>query len=241
MADEPRSGPGHGRREDLGRRSRRGGGGARGHGDQPRAGQPARPGRAADDPAWARHPARTARKRDRGIPAPIPGARLERRAGLAGAGPRRRAGRDRGAVRAHPHRPDRPFHGRAGGVPGGRSPGGVGGRRAGAVAAPDGASGPTGGPPGAARARKRRPHHQPRGDLGLRRASPCRHPDGHDRGARRRAHHAAPGPALASPGGRVQPPFAGAADEAGRRGGGLPAAGRGTPPGVTRPGVSRRR
>ena len=73
----------------------------------------------------------------------------------------------------------------------------------------------------------------PAGNLGLRRARPCRHPDGHDRGARRRAHHAAPGPALASPGGRVQPPVAGAADEAGRRGGGLPAAGRGTAPGVT--------
>ena len=221
MADEPRDGPGHGRQERGGRRSRGGGRRSRRHRGQHRAGHPAGPGRAADDPAGARHPARAARQRDRGIPAPLPGAGLERRADLARARPPRGDRRDRRAVWAGSGRADRPFHGRPGGVPGGRAPGRVGRRRAGPLAAPDRAGGPAGGPPGPAGARDRRPHHQSRGNLGLRRARPFRDPDGHDRSARRRAHHAAPGSALAPPGGRVQPPVARAARWAGRRDGGL--------------------
>ena len=216
-----------------GRRSRGGDSGARRHRGQHRAGHPARPGRAADDPAGARHPARAARKRDRGIPAPVPGAGLERRAGLAGAGPPRGDRRDRRAVRTHSGRADRPFHGRAGGVPGGRAPGGVGRRRAGAVAAPDRAGGPAGGPPGPARARDRRPHHQPRGDLGVRRARPPGHPDGHDRGARRRAHHAAPRPRSGIAWRSSSAACRWGCRAAGRRRGGLPRCGRGTAPRVS--------
>ena len=232
MADEPRDGPGHGRQERGGRRSRGGGRRARRHRGEHRAGHAAGPGRAADDPAGARHPARAARQRDRGIPAPLPGAGLERRAGLAGARPPRGDRRDRRALGTGTGRADWPFHGRPGGVPGGRAPGRVSRRRAGPVAAPDRTGGPAGGTPGPAGARHRRPHHQSRGDLGVRRARPFRHPDGHDRSARRRAHDAAPGSALAPPGGRVQPPVARAAHWAGRRDGGLRSA-RTTPaPGV---------
>jgi len=229
-------GPGVGRREHRrrrARRARRGGRGARRHRGQPGAGEPARPGRAADGPAGARHPARAARRRDRGNPAAVPGAGLERRAGLAGQRPRPGARRHPRAVRAGPGRADRPLDGRSGGVPGGRAPVGVGGGRAGPVAAADRAGGPAGGPPGPARAWKRRPHHQPQGYLGLRRARPGRHRDGGHRGSRRRAHDAAPGPALASAGGRVQPPVAWAADRIGRRDGGLPAGRRGAAAGVT--------
>ena len=240
MADEPRDGPGLGRQERDGRRSRGGDRGARRHRGQRRAGHPARPGRAADDPAGARHPARAARQRDRGIPPPLPGAGLERRARLARAGPPRGDRRDRRAVRTGSGRADRPFHGRPGGVPGGRAPGRVGRRRAGPVAAPGRAGGPTRGPPGPAGARDRRRHHQPRGDLGVRRARPFRHRDGHDRGARRRAHHAAPGPALASPGGRVQPAVARAAGAAVGRDGGLRSARPTAAPGVIRPSAVRR-
>ena len=225
MADEPRDGPGHGRQGRGGRRSRGGGRRARRRRGQHAAGHPARPGRAADGPAGARHPARAARQRDRGIPAPLPGAGLERGAGLAGSGPPRGDRRDRRAVRTGSRRADRSFHGRPGGVPGGRAPGRVGRGRAGPLAAPDRAGGPAGGPPGPAGARDRRPRHQSRGNLGLCRAGPLRHPDGHDRGARRRAHDAAPGSALGPPGGRVQPRVARAARQAGRCGGGLRSAG----------------
>jgi translation initiation factor IF-2 len=232
VADEPRDGPGHGRQGRGGRRSRGGRRRARRDRGQHRAGHPAGPGRAEDDPAGARHPARAAGQRDRGIPAPVPGAGLERRAGLARAGPPRGGRRDRRALWTGSGRADRPFHGRPGGVPGGGAPGRVGRRRAGSLAAPDRAGGPAGGPPGPAGARDRRPHHQSRGNLGLRRARPFRHPDGHDRGARGRAHHAAPGPALASPGGRVQPPVARAARQPGRRDDGLRSARRTPAPGV---------
>jgi hypothetical protein len=241
VADEPRDGPGHGRQERAGRRSRGGGRRARRHRGQHRAGHPAGPGRAADDPAGARHPARAARQRDRGIPAPLPGAGLEWRAGVARARPPRGDRRDRRAVRTDPGRADRPFHGRPGGVPGGRAPGRVGRRRARPVAAADRAGGSTGGPPGPAGARDRRRHHQSGGDLGLRRARSFRHPDGHDRSARRRAHHAAPGSALAPPRGRVQPPVARAARTARRRDGGLRSALPTPAPGVIGRSAVRRR
>jgi len=233
VADEPRDGPWHGRQERGGRRSRGGGRRARRRRGQHRAGDPAGPGRAADDPAGARHPARAARQRDRGIPAPLPVAGLERRAGLARARPPRGDRRDRRAVWTGSGRADRPFHGRPGGVSGGWAPRRVGRRRAGPLAAPDRASGPVGGPPGPAGARDGRRHHQSRGNLGLRRARSFRHPDRHDRSARRRAHHAAPGSALAPPGGRLQPPLARAArHQPWRRDGGLRSA-RPTPaPGV---------
>jgi hypothetical protein len=234
VADEPRDGPGQGRPGRGGRRSRGGGRRARRRRGQHAAGHPARPGRVADGPAGARDPARAARQRDRGIPAPLPGAGLERRAGLARAGPPRGDRRDRRAVRTGSYRPDRSFHGRPGGVPGGRAPGRVGRRRAGPLAAPDRASGPAGRPPGPAGARDRRPHHQSRGNLGLRRASPFGHPDGHDRGARRRAHDAAPGSALGPPGARVQPRVARAARQAGRCDGGLRSARPTAAPGVIR-------
>src|ERR1700689_4814123 len=47
----------------------------------------------------------------------IPGGGVEGRAGLARAGPPRGDRRDRRAIRSHPGRARRSFHGRAGGVP----------------------------------------------------------------------------------------------------------------------------
>ena len=82
---------------------------------------------------------------------------------------------------------------------------GVGRGRAGALAAPGRARRPARRTAGTARARHIRRHHQPRGNLGLRRTRPRGDRGGCGRGARRRPPDAAPRAPVARARGRIRP------------------------------------